>query len=504
MTIRHILAAMAIAALMTGSQCIPDDDDDTSANDDDVVADDDDAADDDDIVPPEPFVVTGEVIALDRETGVELTPYQYGIRSGGIVVYALPDANNLSVIYGKDTLTGPGDYSIDMAMVGPFDVVAVADEDKNLFIDSHDTARQHAFNPLAGGVGDLEDVNVYVDLPVPTGWGDDDDAGDDDDDDDDDDTGTPCDAAFSGDVNIVDLPENEVAVTENTENLAEGPLAYMFRDGSGPWGLTLGCGAWYRSFLGYLDADANGFFEPSDPIGAADGNPYAMLDTSGIQITIPSEDPIDAPAPTPYVPLTGSVTYGAFTTGDILVFATHVTIDGYVFSQATLAAPGAFSLIAPADTDDVLIWAVLDEDGDGLFDVASDPFAAEGPLNTGTGIAGIVLDLGPAEEAVISGSVTWAGPVAAGDTLHLGVFDTPTNTGGPPTVVPVVEANVTFPYDFEFTGIPAGTYWVGGYLDVGSDNSDGADLSEDPTGQVGPVLLAPGGLADGITVELGL
>jgi hypothetical protein len=82
--------------------------------------------------------------------------------------------------------------------------------------------------------------------------------------------------------------------------------------------------------------------------------------------------------------------------------------------------------------------------------------------------------------------------VAAIDVLRMGVFDTPTNDGGgPPSVLPIAEANVTFPYEFSFSGVAPGTYWVGTYLDVGADSPDGAG-DEDPSRQIGPVLVAPG------------
>ena len=505
MSLRTLLFLLAVALLLPASHCFPDDDDDDASDDDDVVADDDDASDDDDMLPPEPYVISGEVIALDRETGVQLTLSQYDARAGGIIVYALPDANNLAVIYGKDTLTGPGDYSIEIDVVGPVDVVAVADEDKNFFIDADDVARQYAFNPVAGGVGDVEDVNLFIDLLPPKGGGDDDDAGDDDDDDDDD--GGSCWVSFAGDANLLepwDTSTNDVAISSNTADLRVGPLDWVGRAGAGAgaWGLDQHCGTHTRAFLGYLDGDGNGFFELCDPIGQADNNPYAMIDTTGIQIDIPSEETIAPPSPTPYVPLTGTVTYGAFTTGDIIVKASHVTVDGYVFSQATLAAPGAFSLIAPADTDDVLVWAVLDADGDGLYNVSVDPFAADGPMNTGTGVSGILLDLGDVESGTFAGVVNFDGAVAPGDELHVGVFDNPEYDAseGPPAGFLVVP-NPTFPYEFDFADIAPGTYWIGSYLDIGGDDPDGAG-EEDPGKQVGPFLLAPGDSITGIEVDL--
>jgi hypothetical protein len=543
--LRFLFFLGAFAALLTASDCVPDDDDDdVVADDDDVVVDDDDATgDDDDVTPPDPFVISGEVIALDRDTGVVLTPEQYAARSGGIIVYALPDSGNLGVIHDKDTLIdGPGPYEIALNVLGPFEIVAVADENMNWFIDSDDVAREFAFNPLAGAGEDIEGVNIYIDLPIPNPFGDDDDddngdddddggpgdddddggpgdddddggpgdddddggPGDDDDDDDDDDTTDVCwSTTLSGDVNIYDLPENTVAITTNSADLTQGPIEWQMRDGSGPWTFSLPCDG-DISLLAYLDADGNQFFEPSDPLGVPDGNPFTLGigNVYGIQIDIPAQEVIEPPVPPAYVPLTGTVLYDGFTTGDILVHAAHVTIDGYLFSMATLAAPGAFSLIAPADTDEVLVWAVLDADGDGGFDLEIDPFDSDGPMNTGLGVSSITLDLGEAPTGTFTGTVTYEGPVAPADKLNIGVFDTPVwdPSQGPPLQV-VVEQNPTFPYDFSFDEIEAGTYWVGTYLDVGGDSPEGAGPG-DPGYNGGPYLLPPGGAVTDILLPL--
>ena len=486
--LRKLLIASLVLAFLTASECFPTDDDDV-ADDDDVVADDDDASDDDDFTPPVDTLISGEVIAIDRDTNVELSRYQYNARAGGIILYVLPDAGNLGTIFAKVTMDGPGTYEVLLQdYVGPFDVVAVADEDKNHFIDSSDVAREFAYNPLAAAGAPIEEVNVYIDLLPPWSGGDDDD----------DDNGGCQVTELDGDVVIeeseVSNPGNSVAVTTNSASLAAGPWDWTTRLGAGPWSIAECDWRGSTALRGYLDDDGNGYYEPADPIGAATGNPFVLGigDVSGIQVPIPTAGLVDIPAPPTYVALTGTVTYGAFTTGDILVHATHVTTDGQLFSSAVLAAPGAFSVIAPANTADVLVWAVLDENGDGLFDVASDPFASVGPMDSGTGVSGIQLDLGAAPSATISGVVLWDGPVAAIDVLRMGVFDTPTNDGGgPPSVLPIAEANVTFPYEFSFSGVAPGTYWVGTYLDVGADSPDGAG-DEDPSRQIGPVLVAPG------------
>ena len=499
--LRKLLSVALVLTFLTASDCFPTDDDDDVTDDDDVVADDDDAADDDDFTPPPETMISGEVIAIDRATGVVLSPEEYTDRAGGIILYVLPDAQDLSNILDKVTMVGPGPYEVSLTgYVGPVDVVAVADEDRNHFIDSDDTVREYAFNPLAAAGSPVEGVDVYVDL-APDWHGDDDD---------DDNGGGWCGGdttELSGDVNIdeelVANPGNQVAVSTNAPDLSTGPWHWMTRIGAGPWALDA-CDWWGQTaLLGYLDDDGNSYFEPSDPIGDAPGNPFTLgIAAAGIQIEIPSLVDVAIPVPPTYVALAGTVTYGGFTTGDILVFANHITTDGQLFSSATLAAPGAFSVIAPANTADVLVWAVLDSDGDGVYDTWLDPFASEGPMNTGLGASGIVLDLGDAEPGTFAGTVFWDGPVASIDEMHLGVFDTPVYD--PADGMPVdfvVVPNPAFPYEFEFPEIEAGTYWIGAYLDVGGDDPSGAG-PEDPTANVGPLLLPPGGDIDGVEVVL--
>jgi hypothetical protein len=152
MSLRHLLLMLGLAVLLTGSECLPPDDDDAGDDDDtsdDDTSDDDDNGDDDDSIEPVETTITGQVIAVARDTGLELSPSEYADRAGGMIVYALPDAADLSEIYGKSTMEGPGEFEILLeGVTGPFDLVVVADENGNHFIESSDVARAYAFNPL--------------------------------------------------------------------------------------------------------------------------------------------------------------------------------------------------------------------------------------------------------------------------------------------------------------------------------------------------------------------
>jgi hypothetical protein len=499
MTYRHILVLLGLSLLLTASECVPpgDDDDDASDDDDDDndAAGDDDVADDDDIVSAE-TTISGVVVAVDRATGLELSPSAYAGRAGGMIVYALPDAGDLSSILGKDTMTGPGDYSISIAgYVGPLDVVVVVDEDGNHFIDSGDVARGYAFNPLAAAGSDLEDIDLVIDLAPHAGGG----GGGG--------GGGGCDQTLiSGTVVLDGLPDGAIGISTNNAALTAGPWHETAIAAAGAYSLGECTSREVTAVLGFLDADDNGYFEPSDPLGGASSNPVPLTlgDSGGNTITIP-DDTLSAPTPPAYVAVAGTVVYDDFSTGDILVRATHITTDGYLFSQVTLAAPGAFSLLAPAHTEGVLVWAVLDDDGDGEADPGVDPSDSEGPLEVGSGVSGIALELGPATLGSVSGTIDFAGGASAGDTLHVAVFasDSYDPSDGPP-VATLEVLNPALPYDYTVTDLQSGTYWVGAYLDIGGDNPNGAG-PEDPDAQTDdPVLLAPGGDETGLDLFLTL
>ena len=543
----------------------PDDDDDTSndddavdpGDDDDATGDDDDATGDDDDITPCLVTLTGAVIALDRESGAVLTADQYEARAGGLILYLLPDPDDLSIVHDKVTMTGPGAWTLPLAGChGSASVVAVVDQDGDFIIGSNDVAREHAFNPvLLPANGLLEDVDVYVDLPrIETGddddsgpWGPDDDddsgpwgPGDDDDDlsgpdddddnsgpgDDDDDASGPgddddasgpdddddldqCPSAFSGDVIVTDYPLGPVVVTANEPNMLEGPWAAAYLGAPGEWTLDVPCLDGWTSFMGILDADENLFFEPSDPVGTSDNNPWTLglPPSTGVHIEIPSVDGVLPPAPQPYNGISGVVIFDDFLTGDILVHATAVHPSGQLYSMATLAAPGPFSLIAPPGSTDVLAWAVLDEDGDGSFDVFADPYDSFGPFELGDGVTGIELILAyePPEPGTISGQVFWPANDATGaDCLRTALFDQePVASSAEPTILASLVNGPNFPSNFLFEDVPAGAWWVSSFLDVGCDNDQGGPGEEDPEGLTDWAIQLPSaGVIDDVEIFL--
>jgi hypothetical protein len=459
---------------------------------------------DDSLNPGSNTVISGEVIAIDRDTNVVLTPSQYDSRAGGMLLYVLPSAQDISEVFAKVVLSEPGPYEVTLqGYVGPFEVMIVVDENKNQFIDAGDTAREHAFNPLVAAGNPIEDVNVYVDLPFtglggpPGGGGLNGLNGDPGDPDDDQSVGLGCEhTVITGNVNINGYPEANVAVTTNSPDFGIGPREVYVQAGSGPFEAAECNSAEYTALLGYLDSDNNGYFEPSDPIGTADGNPFVLGagDISNVDIDIPAPAQVLVPQPPLYVPITGTVAYSGFSTGDILVYATHLSSDGNIYSGATLAAPGPFSIIAPAGTGNILVWAVLDEDGDGTFDLWTDPFDSVGPLDSGNGVTQIGLDLGAAVQTCqLSGYVQYTGSVAPDDVLHIYLQDEIGETVASPPFLQLEEEEPTFPYSYTFEGVPTGTYWIAAQLDVGGDNPNPPAQEDDAFGFVGPVFLSPGG-----------
>jgi hypothetical protein len=550
-----LLLALALIGCPTGDDDddITDDDDDaTGADDDDATGDDDDdATGDDDDMTPCLVTLSGSVIGIDRESGAILSAEEYEARAGGLILYTLPNAANLAVIHDKVTMTGPGAWS--MTLFGcqtDVDVAAVVDIDRDFIIGSNDVLREHPFNPvLLPANGIVEDIDVYVDLPRieddsmgddddddASGPGDDDDdasgPGDDDDDasgpgDDDDDASGPgdddddlkgpddddddstllqCPSNFTGDVLVTGYPQAPIVVTANEQDMTEGPWASTWMAAPGEYEIVVDCLADLTSFIAILDADENLFFEPSDPSGESANNPWNLgfANTAGVHIEIPTLITYPPPSPAPYEGISGTVLFPDFLTGDILVFATAVHPGGNVYSQATLAAPGPFSLIAPPGATDILVWGVLDEDGDGQYDVYVDPFDSYGPFDLDGAETGIVLDLtpDPPEPGTISGLVFWPDDDADGsDCLRTGIFDQePMATTANPYTPISPQFGANFPAPFEFNEIPTGTWWVASYLDRACDNDFGPG-PEDPEGQVAyPVQLAPAGLVDDVEV----
>ena len=486
--LRILLLLAAAGLLLPASECFPTDDDDDAIGDDD----DDDATDDDDSVMVEPVQVSGSVTAIHRDTGEVLEGAEYTAMSGALVVYIVTDPDNLYETVEKVVLNEPGDFDVMVpGDIGTVHAVVIADWDKDSIISVRDVRREYAYNPIQVWEGqDIEGIDLVIDIP-PHGSG----PGY---------TGTWT--TISGPVNLVNVDDGPIRITANDANYW-GPYygSTVALDQAGPYttsvrdeladGLT--------NLLGYLDKDGNGLFEFDDWIGEANANPIilGLGDVEGVQIDIPATDALPIPVPSPYVSITGSVVYGAFTGGDIHVRATVGTIDGQVHDFELMGAPGDFALRVPANIDNILIWGINDEDGDGNYSYSSDPFAMHGPIDVGgDSVTDVVLVLEPGgASSAVSGTITWDGAVSPDDVLSIGLTSDPVSTS------PEFALNVTnpsFPYDYTVDGVEPGTWWVAAFLDVGGDSTTGPQPDE-PDGQYDDVVsLEPLGSVDGVDFEL--
>jgi len=452
------------------------------------------AQDDDDLPPVGPTNISGKIIAVDRITGLELNADEYAARARKVIVYVLEDPTDLSNIIGKVTMDGPGDWRVeDIEFEGPVFAIAVVLQRWDIIVGSSDITRYHPFNPLQLNGGEIEEIDITLDIPQNwTGGG-----------------GPGVDHSggnsshFQGTVVTSSLADQQIVVTCNGEGFSAGPWHSTILDGFGPFDLS--CGAHHgttTALLAYHDTDGNGLFEPSDAVGPADGNPYVLgLDapTPGITIELPSFADVPIPAPPAYQGIVGELLFGDFNpAGDILVFASHATPDGPVFSGVVLDGPGPFGLVAPSGSPSVLIWAVFDAEGDGEFDIAFDPFDSVGPYSMDSGDFGgmVTLDLGGTNPSLgsVGGLVIHNGPVSADDILYIALAsEVPTPTSSPE--LSIVVSNPSFPVQYNFSDIETGTWWVTGYLDVGGDSPPASNPGGGPGDKIGlsdVILVAPG------------
>jgi len=464
------LSLTALIALFGLGCPNPADDDDSVPDDDDVSNDDDSAGDDDDSTEAEVFITLGgAVIAVDRESGDVLSAADYTERGGPIIVYLTTDPADLSDPIAKFVMLEPSTWQTTVLSDGSqIFVVAVIDDNNNRIIEQTDMLREYASNPRTLGTSDLLNLDIYVDLAAPsTGGGGGGGGGGGDD---------VC-SNIEGSTVLLAGVDGEIVITANSADLGVGPFAETYIEASGAFEICVNDERQYTSLLGIHDADANGFFEPSDSIGEAQINPIALGigDVIGAVIEIPSANPITLPSPPPYVYLDGDVVFPAYTSGDVLVF---VSVGNTIYYSSTLPAPGPFTVRAPSNTDDVKVWAVIDGNSDGAYDILLDPYGEESPLDTATyDVQGLLVSIVDPYDNSITGEVTWAGLVSPGDVLQVALLaDQPGSGGGAPVAVLSI-TDPTFPQEYTIPGLLSGTYYVTGYLDVGGDGG-GAQPSE--------------------------
>ncbi len=488
--LRYLLFLAAIGLVLPASECFPIDDDDDSVSDDD-----DDLSDDDDSVVIEPVQVSGSVTAIHRDTGEVLEGDAYAGMAGALIVYLLADPDDLTSTIEKVVLEEPGSFEMIIpGDTGIMHAAVIADFDWDSIISVRDVRREYAYNPIYVYSGqDIEGIDLVIDIG-PHGSG-----------------GPPYEGTWttiSGDVNLVNVDDGPIKITANTADYW-GPIygCTVSLDQAGPYTTSVrdDLEGGLTNLLGYLDKDGNGLFEFDDWIGEANANPIVLGigDVEGVQIDIPATDALPIPVPSPYVSVVGQVVYGGFVGGDIHVRATVGTIDGQVHDFELMGAPGDFALRVPANVVDVLIWAINDEDGDGNYSYATDPFAMHGPIDVGgDSVTDVILTLEPgAASSQISGTILYDGAVGASDVLSIGVSSDPVSAS-PDYALNVT--NPTFPYTYTVTGVEPGDWFVGAFLDVDGDSMTGPEADEPSGSWPDMVTVEPLGSAEGIDVLLAI
>jgi len=474
-----LLPTLGLASLL-GMGCPTVDDDDVVVDDDDDSSvDDDDSAGDDDDSAPMVLTVSGTVTAVDRDTGEVLTDEEFVARGNWMIVYLTDDPSDLSDPLDKfEFVTATGAWTSTLIGDGTdMYAVVVVDTHRNNIVEQHDLLREHGGNPRLLLDADLLDVDITVDL-VPRGTG----------------GGGCCDGpctTISGQNVLLTGATGQIAVTAWAPDLAVGPHEASYESGPGAFDICIPDSRSYTSLIGIHDSDANGYFEPSDDLGEAQINPIALGigDVIGAVIEIPSANPISLPSPPPYVVLQGDAVFPAYTTGTVLVFT---QVDNTVYSLTSLPAPGAFTLRAPPNAQDLTVTAVLDENGDGVWDAITAPQGSTTVSTLTYDVQGLLINMEDPLDNSVSGVVGYAGLVSVGDTLQIALLG---SVGGTAPLATLSISDPVFPQAYSVPDLLAGSYYVTAHLDIGTGGGP-ADPGE-PLGVYGgsppsPVVLSGG------------
>ena len=144
-----------------------------------------------------------------------------------------------------------------------------------------------------------------------------------------------------------------------------------------------------------------------------------------------------------------------------------------------------------------MVWAVVDEDNDGFFDLSVDPFDSYGPFAVpANGVGGIPLDLSNTAPNSIGGTVSYSGGgIVPEDILFVALFDNQGNFGDPTYVARYVDPE--FPVDFVVPDIADGTWYVSALLDIGGDSVETGPGIDDITAVYGSGVSVNGGETQG-------
>jgi len=287
---------------------------------------------------------------------------------------------------------------------------------------------------------------------------------------------------ISGPLTLINLPDAPIAVAAADEDLEHVGWWRFYEPGSTDYSITVRDWLGLAAVIAYHESDGNGLFEPSDYVGAATSNPIQLGigDVTGVEIVIPSADPLDFPAPAQPIELAGNVAYDNYAGGDILIFASGSGMGGQLLGATTVAAPGPFTIEVPDNFFGMTLWAVADPEADGAYNLATDASDSLGPFNTDGDQAGLALILEevPTTVGSVSGTITLNVPAGANDTLR--VFLNEQGGSAPPATL--VFGNPGSTVSYTFLAVEPGSYLVSAFLDYDSDAVGGPADDEPDTG----------------------
>ncbi len=423
---------------------------------------------------PKPVAVTGEVRAVDRYTGESISTATYLERAGVIVVYALLDPADLVHPLSKAVLAEPGFYQLDVPEnIGDIFVVAVADLDSNDVISPYDLSREAEVSPVTVGTETVEDVDIILDLAARTGG-----------------SGPhPGYAPFAGIVTYDSpLPKN-IAVVAFRGDFEGWYWGMARRQGTGDYLCSISMWSSTTSLVGYADEDENGVFEPSDPAGLPEHNPYPLGPdgATGVDILIETVGPVGLPVPLPYISVAGTV-YPHDAYAGTPIYVSLEGADGQiVYDRTTLSGPDNFTLRVPGNLAEVTLKAITDSDGDGELNPVLDAHGDLGPFSLGGSNVGgknITLEAPGDPVTGLTGVINYKGTTTSEDILVIGVY-TSTDMSGTPAVSQY--ASPAFPVSYEFLnldevleemGATSHTFYVSAVLDIGGDLSEEVDPND--------------------------
>lgn len=367
--------------------------------------------------------IQGTILAVDATGGEAVDNALYDLCYGPMAIYLLTDPTDVQNPLDKIILNEPGPFEFRVpGRTEGYYVSVVADTHHDNILGFRDVLVEYPRNPIGVDVVDVPNVDMTLRLPLCngaccTGGG-----------------GSGTYSYYAGDVSLdSSIQVRPIMITANDTSYM-GPYSADLIYEPGPYSMYLNEAYLDEtSLMAILDKDNNGLFEPSDHIGVADENPLSVGGEArfeDIHISLgPRSVQIDGSILPVYVPVTGYITFTGADPEGLFYFA--ISRDrprGPIVSEGAAGGPDPFLLRAPQRTSNLWLWGVVDMNGDGVGDPATEPWGKTGPFSTtNEGVFGLELNLGGADPVTPSPIATPTEPPAQ---------DTPTAAPPAPTAAP--------------------------------------------------------------------